>query len=199
MQILVRHLTTCFLAGIVAVLPVAGLAFVVVRLEAMIAASWLAHQPFYFPSLGLVCAFATLYLIGLTLTTWAGRWAWTRADRLLESVPLFGALFQTLKQILGYGQGAAALFKRVVLVPKGDGNGEELGLVTGEVAGPMGAPRLLVFVPGAPNPTNGRLVIVTASEVRTTGVAVNDALKTLVSVGVTPLVLGAEGRTGEGA
>lgn len=199
MQILVRHLTTCFLAGIVAVLPVAGLAFVVVRLEAMIAASWLAHQPFYFPSLGLVCAFATLYLIGLTLTTWAGRWAWARADRLLESVPLFGALFQTLKQILGYGQGADALFKRVVLVPKGDGNGEELGLVTGEVAGPMGAPRLLVFVPGAPNPTNGRLVILTSSEVRTTGIAVNDALKTLVSVGVTPLVLGPESRAGEGA
>ena len=60
----------------------------------------------------------------------------------------------------------------------------ELGLVT-EEAGDRG--RLTVFVPGSPNPTAGRIVEIEQDRVRELDVKVSDALKTLLSVGSTPL------------
>ena len=110
-------------------------------------------------------------------------------DRGFEALPIFGRLYQTIKQILGYGPGKDAIFKRVVLVSNGDGEGEELGLVTNEVQDAAGNPCLLVFVPGAPNPTSGRLVAIAPKDVRQVNMQVNDALKALVSVGVTPVAM----------
>ncbi len=187
MQHLLRHLTRCFVAGFVALLPIAGLLFTIIQLESMIAVPWLKSQTFYFPGLGLIVVAAIIYAIGLTVTTLVGRWLWRRMDRGIDALPLFGRLYQTLKQILGYGQGKDAIFKRVVLVPNGRNEGAEVGLVTNEVVDASGAPCLLVFVPGAPNPTSGRLVAIAPADVRTVNMPVNDALKALVSVGVTPV------------
>lgn len=181
-----RHVTRCLVAGIVALLPVGGTAVALVYLEGSIAGSWLREQAFYFPGLGLLALLVAVYLLGLWTTTVLGRWLWRRLDRLLETLPALGTLYQTLKQILGYGRGRDALFQRVVLVPA-DG-GFELGLVTQDL--PVGcasvaeAPaRCVVFVPSAPNPTSGRLVVATASDLQPVRMRVADALKALVSVG----------------
>ena len=60
--------------------------------------------------------------------------------------------------------------------------GHEIGLVTNQGSGERG-PRLVVFVPGAPNPTAGRLVIIEASAVENVVMPVSDAMKFLLSVG----------------
>jgi uncharacterized membrane protein len=58
-----------------------------------------------------------------------------------------------------------------------------MGLVTNRLADG----RAVVFVPGAPNPTSGRLLLVDASALRPVAMNVNDAFKALVSVGKTPM------------
>jgi len=103
---------------------------------------------------------------------------------LLERLPALGRLYVTLKQILGYGEGEDAVFQRVVLVPGSIGGALELGLVTNRIEDDG---RIVVFVPGAPNPTIGRLVLIEPSDARDAGISVSAALKALVSVGATDL------------
>ncbi len=189
MQYISRHVTRCFLAGIVALLPIGGFVLTVAYLEAMIAGSWLARQPYYFPGLGLIATAAVIYLIGLTVSTFLGRWLWKRVDALFDSLPALGRLYQTLKQIIGYGEGKDAIFQRVVLIRGSEPDGSELGLVTNETTDDAGTIKLIVFVPGAPNPTSGRLIVIDAARTIALSVTVHDALKTLLSVGKTPVSL----------
>ena len=189
MNILSKHISRCFLAGIVALLPIGGFVFTVVYLEAMIAGSWLAKQPYYFPGLGLLATAAAIYLIGLTVSTFLGRWLWNQIDLLFDSLPALGRLYQTLKQIIGYGEGKDAIFQRVILIHSREPDGAELGLVTNETTDAHGTRKLVVFVPGAPIPTTGRLIVIDESCTTALSVTVNDALKTLLSVGKTPLSL----------
>ncbi|MGQ0636782.1 MAG: DUF502 domain-containing protein [Planctomycetaceae bacterium] len=185
MSYFTRHISRCFLAGLVALLPIGGFILTVVYLESAISGSWLAGHWWYVPGLGLVAAAAGIYAIGLTVSTFIGRWAWTKLDYLLDSLPMLGRLYQTLKQIVGYSEGKDAIFQRVVLVSNGDDAGAELGLVTNESTAPDGRLQLLVFVPGAPNPTTGRLVLIDASEVKPVSLPVSDTMKLLLSLGKT--------------
>lgn len=187
-----RHFTRCSVAGAVALMPIVGLVLSVVFLERTLSESWLADQAFYFPGFGILAAAVIVYGIGLTVTTFIGRWLWHLVDALLDSLPGVGMLYQTLKQVLGYGEGTDAMFQKVVLIGSPSHEGEEIGLVTEELAGPDGSPRYAVFVPGAPNPGAGRLLLVEPDRVRPIDLPVSEALKTLVSVGKNPIVLEAK-------
>ena len=183
MQFVRRHISRCIIAGIVALLPVGGLVLTVVYLESQIANSWLKEQGFYFFGCGLLLVVAGVYLMGLLVSTFLGRWIFNSVDALLNQLPVLGGLYQTLKQILGYGEGPDAVFRRVVLIPSRDLDGDEIGLVTNETVTKATGRRLTVFVPSAPTPTTGRLVIVDADKVSPVDMSVNEALRNLVSVG----------------
>ncbi len=180
-----RHVTRCLVAGIVALLPMGGAVFTVVWLEGAISGSWLSKQTWYFPGLGLLLALVAIYLVGLFVTTFLGRWLWRRVDRVLERLPLLGTLYQSLKEILGYDSSRERFFHGVVAVACDEGH--EIGLVTGEAPGPDGTPHKLVFVPSSPNPTNGRLVLIGADRLRRLDIKTADALRALVSMGKTSL------------
>jgi uncharacterized membrane protein len=188
MDAILRHVGRCLIAGALAILPVGGLILALVMAEDAVSKSWLARQRFYVPGMGLVLALAAIYVLGLITSTFLGRWFWRVIDGLLERLPGLGRLYVTLKQVLGYGEGDKAMFRRVVLVPSG-GGGHELGLVTNEVPGPDARARLLVFLPSAPNPANGRLVLAEPSEVIAVSTPVHEVLKALLSVGSTALPL----------
>ena len=184
MKSITSHVTRTLVAGTVALLPVAGLVLGAALAENSIAESWLAQQPFYFPGMGIVAIIVITYLVGLTVTTFIGRVAWKLVDELIERLPALGMLYRTLKQILGYGEGKDALFERVVLVPSLDQAGVELGLVTRSLpAEEGGESRLVVFVPAAPAPTSGRVVILEERRTQPVSMSVHEALKFLVAAG----------------
>ncbi len=180
---ILKHITRCFVAGIVALLPVGGVILAVAYAESMIASSGIYQLPFYFPGLGLIAVCLLVYLLGLVTSTFLGRWAWARIDRVLHGLPALGRLYATLKQILGYGKGEDAIFLSVVMVPSDRGEGEEMGLVTNTCTTEQGGEQKIVFIPNAPAPTSGRLVVIDANKVRTVNISVHDALKALVAVG----------------
>ncbi len=180
-----QHVTRCLVAGIVALLPLGGVVFAIVGLEGVLTGSWRDKVSWYFPGLGLLLALVVVYLIGLFVTTFVGRWLWRRVDRLLERTPLLGTLYQSLKEVLGYDSTRERFFRGVVAVPADEGY--EIGFVTGEGAGPNGAPHTLVFVPSVPNPTNGRLLLIDPARLVVLDVRTHDALRALVSMGKTPL------------
>jgi len=92
MKALSRHVTRCGIAGIVALLPIAGVVFSVVVLERALSDLGLRALAFYFPGLAIVVAAVLVYLIGLGVTTFVGRWAWRSLDRLLGLAPGAGRL-----------------------------------------------------------------------------------------------------------
>ena len=184
-----KHITRCMLAGTVAILPIAGLIITVGYVESQIATSGLARLPFYFPGFALLVSLAFVYLVGLGVSTFVGKWLWARLDRLLGRMPVLGQLYQTLKQILGYGKGEHAIFQEVVLVPGLNNQAEELGLVTNTIPGEDGKTKLVVFVPAAPTPTTGRLVIIEPQTVKRLKISVSETLKVLVAMGKAELTL----------
>jgi len=180
-----KHVSRCLLAGAVAALAMTGLILSVGYVEAQIASSGLAKLPFYFPGFALLASLVLVYLVGLGVTTFVGKWLWSRLDSLLDQMPILGQLYQTLKQILGYGSGEHAIFKEVVLVPGLEDQAEQLGLVTNTTLGEDGKPRLLVFVPSSPTPTTGRLLVIEPHAVKRLKMPVNEMLRVLVAMGKT--------------
>ncbi|MEQ1631083.1 MAG: DUF502 domain-containing protein [Planctomycetota bacterium] len=179
-----QHITRCVVAGIVAMLPLGGAALTFTWLESALSSGGLRNQSFYFPGLGLLLAIACVYLVGLFVTTFLGRWLLRVLDRTAESLPLIGTMYQSFKEVLGYDTTRERFFSGVVLVA-GDG-GDQLGLVTG--TGVIdGVERTIVYVPGTPNPASGRLVFVPTAELRRLDVRVASSLRTLVAMGKTPL------------
>jgi uncharacterized membrane protein len=185
-----KHITSNLIAGIVAILPIGGLIITIAYLESTISSSGLSKMPFYFPGAGLLAAFIVIYLIGLAVTTFVGKWIWNRVDRILDKLPALGSLYKTLKQILGYGEGKDAIFHEAVLIPSKDYQSEELGLVTNKITDDEGNTKLVIFIPGVPNPTSGRLVVMDRELVKPLAMPVNETLKALVSMGKTEIDLG---------
>lgn len=183
MQAIGQHITKCVIAGIVAILPVGGLVLTVAYLESLISSSGLSKLAFYFPGMGLLLAVLSIYLVGLTVSTFVGKWFWSTCDAMLNKLPALGKLYQSLKQILGYGEGDDAIFHETVLITSPDKVGEELGLITNSITLPDGEMRYVVFVPGSPNPTAGRLIITQPGHVRKIPATTNEALRVLVALG----------------
>ncbi|HMO14375.1 MAG TPA: DUF502 domain-containing protein [Pirellulaceae bacterium] len=182
-NIIRRHFLKCMVAGFVALLPLIGVVAFVAYLETYIANSWLKESGFYFFGMGIIAAALIIYFVGLMTTTIAGRWLWRIFDRLMDKLPFLGALYQTLKQVMGYGQGPNAFFRRVVFVRSGHNQHEELGLVTRDVMQDDCEQLLTVFVPSVPNPTSGRMIYVKAEHTRRTDLPVGEAMKLLVTIG----------------
>jgi len=183
MNPILKHLSTNLFAGLIAILPIGGLIFTIGTLETSISKSGLSQLPFYFPGLGIIVVLLLIYFIGLILTTFVGKWIWSKIDKLLNNLPALGKLYISLKQILGYGKGKDAMFHETVLVPAQGGSGMEFGLITNRINLPDGSEKLIVFIPGSPNPTTGRLIVTQADQVQITDIPVNATFKLLVAAG----------------
>ena len=179
-----QHITRCVVAGIVALLPLGGAALTFVWLESALSSDSLRRQSFYFPGLGLLLAIVCVYLVGLLVTTFLGRWLWRMLDRTAERLPFVGAMYQSFKEVLGYDTARERFFQCVVLVASE--GGDQLGLVTGTSV-VDGIERTTVYLPGTPNPASGRLVFVATAELRRLDVRVASSLRTLVAMGKAPL------------
>ncbi|MFK7742804.1 MAG: DUF502 domain-containing protein, partial [Planctomycetota bacterium] len=168
-----KHVSRCLIAGVVALLPLGGVVLGLVYLEVTLSESWRGNVHWYFPGLGLLLALAAVYLVGLFVTTFLGKWLWRRLDRVLERLPLIGSLYQSLKEVLGYDSARDRFFESVVAVESGDGF--EVGLVTGHAPGPDGEEHVVVFVPSSPNPANGRLLLMPEGQLRKLDMRAADA------------------------
>lgn len=180
MERLQRHIALCLITGLVTILPVGGTVLLVIVAERSL--SPLIPVRYYFPGLGLLTVIVLLYLLGLTLTTFIGKWFWHILDKALSRFPGLGMLYRTLKQILGFESGEGALFERVVLVPDEGTGGTEIGLVTA-IESTQQSRQLVVFIPHSPNPAQGRLLRVPEDKVLKTDLSVDKALRALFSLG----------------
>lgn len=172
------HFRNKLVAGALAAIPVALTVFILWYVDSK-ARALLGIQ---YPVAGLLVGLASLYLLGLFVTSLVGRWILNAADSLLVHIPGLRDLYQSWKQMAFSPEGDEGIFARVVLVPDESGRMMMMGFSTRKPL--AGDPETVcVFVPGAPNPTAGRLYFVPISECVVLDLPSRAALKVLISGG----------------
>ncbi|NJR52997.1 MAG: DUF502 domain-containing protein [Leptolyngbyaceae cyanobacterium CSU_1_3] len=138
---------------------------------------------------GLAVPLSCILLIGLMARNIAGRWLLDFGERILQAIPLAGAVYKTLKQLLEtILRDSNGRFRRVVLVEYPRVGVWSIGFVTGalgsEVRSHFADEMLSVFIPTTPNPTTGWYAIVPESNVITLSMPIEDAFKVIISGGI---------------
>lgn len=177
-----KHLRNTFLAGIFGAIPIAITAYVIWLLWGY--SDLISEKVFHrrIPFIGVVLVLVVIYLLGLLATSLIGKFFLRLIDKLLTRVPLVRELYTAWKQIALTPGGTEGIYSRVVLVPGESKDVQILGFSTGKpIGGDPGT--LCVFVPSAPNPTNGRIVFVHRDSVKILNISTEDAFKIILSTG----------------
>ncbi|HAC64696.1 MAG TPA: hypothetical protein DCF68_14470 [Cyanothece sp. UBA12306] len=138
---------------------------------------------------GLAVPLLCILIIGLMARNFAGRWLLDLGERILQSIPLAGAVYKTLQQILEtLFKDSKSKFRRVVMIEYPRQGVWSLGFVTGYVSPQLQShftePMLSVFIPTTPNPTSGWYAVVTETEAINLPISIEDAFKVLISGGI---------------
>ncbi|WP_088891950.1 DUF502 domain-containing protein [Leptolyngbya ohadii] len=140
-------------------------------------------------AIGLTVPLAFILLTGLMARNIAGRWLLDVGERLLQAIPLAGAVYKTLKQLLEtLLRDTNNKFRRVVLVEYPRKGIWAIAFVTGvmspQIQSQMTGTMLSVFIPTTPNPTTGWYAVVPEDEVVNLSLSIEDAFKIVVSGGI---------------
>lgn len=181
MSRLQTHLRNTFLAGAFAAIPV------VVTVVGAIWVEQMTREPLKsiglnIPGLGLVVALVLLYLLGLFVSSLIGKFVLSLVDKLLVRLPGVGTAYRAWKEISLNPDGSNGIYNKVVLVPDESGKMRMLAFCSGETVGPE-SDMYCVFVPGSPNPINGRVCFVPRHEITHVDLSMEEAFKLILSSG----------------
>ncbi len=132
---------------------------------------------FVINSIALATLVLFCFVVGLVVRTQLGKQLWNSIEHnWLEKLPLYGIVKETVQQFSGAKEQP---FSKVVLVdPYNSGN-----LMTGFITDEHDNGMFTVFVPTAPNPTNGFVFHAPAASVQHIDVDSDDALRSIIGIG----------------
>src|SRR4030043_2465844 len=170
------HLKTHIFRGLLALNPL-GLSYLVIRFFYLTVGAripklidrWLG---FRIPGLGILIVLIILYLLGLAASHWAGRKAFGLVEWVTTRIPLIKTVYTLGKQLAdALSLPEKGAFKRVVMVEHFRPGVWSIGFVTAVMRDQKNKEENLVrvFIPTAPNPTTGFVVILRESQVRSLG------------------------------
>lgn len=182
---------TTFLGGVIVILPITLFVLLIRFLFDFVVGILEPLARLMFPSqdvtdaqnriliglLSLAIVFTFCFLVGLVVKTQAGKalWSWIETG-LLEKLPIYGTIRETVQQFTGKSK---EHFSKVVLVDP-FGNGTQM---TGFVTDRHDNGKVTVFVPTAPNPTNGFVFHLDPSRVVYTEAGTEEAMRSIIAVG----------------
>lgn len=148
-------------------------------------------RPPYYPGFGLVATLGIILATGVVASTVLGHRVFGAIEALLMKTPLVNVIYPSAKQIIDFalapkGQG----FRSVVLVEFPHPGAHAIGFITGEAPVALwptddpSAKYVSVFIPFAPAPMSGALIIVREDQVTPTTMSVEEAFKFIISAGV---------------
>lgn len=138
--------------------------------------------------LSAVVTLVLLFLVGLLVGNILGRQLLSWMDELMLHVPVVKGIYGATKQLMGAIQnGQGGSFKEVVLVEWPHPGSHTLAFVARRDcswAVPGGEHLVAVYIPTAPNPTSGYVVMVPSDRIRPVDMSPEQALTWAVSGGV---------------
>ncbi|MCX7590603.1 MAG: DUF502 domain-containing protein [Kiritimatiellae bacterium] len=147
---------------------------------------WLSDWPRpMLPIISLLAIVVLIYLAGLIAAFVVGRRLIRLAESFLMKLPLVSHVYAAAKQVVStFSQRSRTTFKAAVVVSFPYPGARSLGFVTGTITGPEGQMLYRVFVPTAPNPTSGFVLLLAPEEVQFTNITIEDGVKMMVSGGL---------------
>ena len=182
-------LTHRFVIGLKIIIPLAITLFVLVwalgKIDNILQPIFTNYLERRIPGIGLVTLVVLVFIVAIIMSTRPGRWLTYTFERLILHIPLLRSLYNAIKQIFEsfttQAEGTSFLYVVFIEFPKE--RMKTVGLVTNRFINDSGEEFLHVFIPTAPNPTNGFLEIVKATDVTPTNMSIDDALKMVMSAG----------------
>ncbi len=153
--------------------------------------SWRPDAVFgmHLPGLGLVVSVLLILATGLLAANFLGQRLVRWWERLVGRIPIVNSIYSSVKQVSDtmLAQTGNA-FRKVVLVEFPQRGQWTMAFVVGTPGERLneflGVEKVTVYVPTAPNPTSGYVIMVDPAELRDVDVTVDEAFKFHVSLGV---------------
>ena len=193
-----------FLAGFLVVLPIGVIVWI---LSAAVGALWQLRELipsglrpesiFHDETLAslinvlLTVVVTALLALGVSIVGWAskqylGRKMLGLITDIIQRIPVVRSIYSALDQLMRtIASGSGQQFSRVVYVVYPRKGCWALAFVTGPARGPAApAGHLNLYIPTTPNPTSGFHLIVPETDVRESQMKVEEAFKTILSLGI---------------
>lgn len=188
-----------FIAGLLVIVPLYGTFWILKTIIVTVDDTFFQFVPIALqpktwfgqniPGMGLLLTIPIILFVGVLTRVYLGKQLLRAGDWLLSQVPIGNAVYKGLKQLLQtlFGQ-ESAKYSRVVLVEFPSKGQYAIGFVTGDShempATMTGDHFIRVYVPTAPNPTSGYLLMVREIDVIATTLTVDEASKLIISGGL---------------
>lgn len=135
-----------------------------------------------------------LFAVGFAVTNALGRHLLQWVESKIQRLPLLGFIYSSIKQLVDAlkSLGAERKFKGVAYVEYPSPGCRLLGFVTGNFHDPhLGKDVTSVFLPTAPNPLTGFVVVIEDERVHASSLTLEEASKLILSAGlVAPATMG---------
>jgi uncharacterized membrane protein len=188
LKFLQRH----FLTGLLAITPLAITSLILWRfyefisarmrpLLARIPALSEAYPDFFLTIVGVLVFVMLITLVGMFTRNLIGVAFFRLLERFFKQIPVVKSLFSAVQQIASvFLQDQRKAFQKVVVIAYPRQGLYSLGFVTrDEAADEM----VTVFLPTAPNPTSGYMLLVPRKDARQVDIPIEEAIKLIVSGG----------------
>lgn len=138
---------------------------------------------------GAVLTLVLTLVVGMVATNVMGRRLIAFAEGVVERIPIVRTIYVSVKQLIdAFSVNSRSGFKRVVLVQYPRQGLWSIGFVTSKGEGVsdqrLPADLATVFVPTAPNPTSGFLLLTSADQLIELDMSVEEAFKVILSGGM---------------
>lgn len=139
--------------------------------------------------LGIIITVGMILLAGVIATDYANHKLFSATEYFFKKIPVVRSIYFPVKQLTQTVYGSAnTAFRKVVLVRYPTPGVYTIGFITSSgierVEDKIGKSTVCVFIPTAPNPTSGMLVMVPEEDIIELDMCVEDAIKLVVSGGI---------------
>jgi uncharacterized membrane protein len=144
---------------------------------------------FNIPGLGAVLAVVVVLLTGALVANFLGRKLISMGESVLNRIPLVRSVYSAVKQVIEtFVSQDSRSFRKVVLVEYPRRDCWSLAFLAGEPVGEVqdktAQKVITVFVPTAPNPTSGFVIMVPEHEAIPLDMSVEEGFRMVISLGV---------------
>lgn len=200
-----RRLAQCFVAGLVAMLPLALTVGVIAWVAGFVAGflgpdTWIGYglrslgvrfatDPRVAYGIGVALVFAVIFLVGIAVEAGAKTWIQVILDALLRRIPIIGSVYGTSRQLVGLvdkNESADLKGMQAVFWSFGERGGAGILalLVSSQRFRINGQEYQIIIVPTAPVPVGGGMFFVPADSLQPTDVSVEGLMSIYVSMGI---------------
>lgn len=145
---------------------------------------------FYFRGISIIIALYLIVLVGFFVTNFLGKRLFDSFEKLIVKLPFFRQVYPAIKEmaIFLFSRDRLAQFEQVVLIEYPRKGMYAFGFLTNDsskrICDKTKQDLCNIFVPSAPGPLTGFVVMVPRKDVTFTNITVEEAFKFIVSGGV---------------